>query len=65
MAIQYLYALSKKQLNLMWIFLTLTENSCTRTNISTGKAALSGKRPDETDGREKGISEMFDVEKFQ
>lgn len=65
MAIQYLCALSKKQENIMSIFLTLTENSCTRTTISTGKAALFGKGPDQTDGRGKGMSEMFNVEKFQ
>lgn len=65
MAIQYLNALPREQLNIMCIFLTLTENSCTRTITSIGKAVLSGERPDQTDGREKRISEMFSVGKFQ
>lgn len=65
MAIQCLYPLSKKQLNITWVVFTLTANSCTRTTISIGKAVLFGKRPDQTDGREKGISEIFSVEKFQ
>lgn len=42
-----------------------TENSCSGTTMSIGKAVLFGKRPDETDGTDKGISEMFSGWKFQ